>query len=281
MPPTPNATGPADTAPMTRREAAVRRFVRARYGLRGSLSLHRHALGLDLLRAPLNVALSPLFLLTRLLALPLRWVGLRGAASWLSQRRIFLKSDMARQIEADLTVFLADLAEQGLAPNAAPETTRRAIADYAETRNAVSEITTSVLVLASGMLLFHRATPGVFSLAGPLADLRAQTRAIENFALGSWAGRMWYGAFPVELSTPELVLTGAALAILASVLTTFAGLIADPVQLWTGIHHRRLMRMLRRLDQAQEGPSLEREHLLARLGDLSDAALSLWRSFKG
>ncbi len=43
---------PADTRPLTRREAEVRRFVRARYGLRGSLALHRHALGWDLLRAP-------------------------------------------------------------------------------------------------------------------------------------------------------------------------------------------------------------------------------------
>lgn len=272
---------PADTRPLTRREAEVRRFVRARYGLRGSLALHRHALGLDLLRAPLNVMLSPLFLLTRLVAPVLRWIGLGRAAHWLAHRRIFLTSDMARQIETDLTGFVDRLGEQGLAPRARPETTRRAIADYAETRNAVSEITTSLMVLAAGLLLFHRATPGVISLAGPLAHLRAQTRAIEDFALGNWMGRMWYGAFPTELSTAELVLTGVVLAVLASVLTTFAGLIADPIQLWTGIHRRRLMRMLAQLDQDRDGPALGREHVLARLGDLSDTAISIWRSFKG
>ena len=68
--PQPPAPQPADPRPLTRREAEVGRFVRARYGLRGSLALHRHALGLDLLRAPLNVMLSPLFLLTRLVAAP-------------------------------------------------------------------------------------------------------------------------------------------------------------------------------------------------------------------
>ena len=279
--PQPPAPQPADPRPLTRREAEVGRFVRARYGLRGSLALHRHALGLDLLRAPLNVMLSPLFLLTRLIAAPLRWIGLRRAADWLIHRRIFLRSDMARQIETDLTGFLDRLADQGLAPRAPADVARRAVADYAETRNAVSEITTSLMVLAAGLLLFHRATPGVISLAGPLAQLRAQTRAIEDFALGNWMGRMWYGAFPTELSTLELVLTGVVLAVLASVLTTFAGLIADPVQLWTGIHRRRLMRMLARLDQAREGPAMAREHVLARLGDLSDTAISLWRSFKG
>ena len=71
------------------------------------------------------------------------------------------------------------------------------------------------------------------------------------------------------------------LHMLASVVTTFAGLIADPVQLWTGIHKRRVMRLLARLDRAESGPALAREHVLARLGDLSDTALSLWRSFRG
>lgn len=273
---------PADTRPLTRRETKVRRFVSARYGLRGTLALHRHALGLDLLRAPVNVALSPLFLLIRLIALPLGWLGLRRAAGWLTSRRIFLKSDMSRLIERDLTVLVDDLADQGLAPHVPPETAAHAIADYAETRNAVAEITTSLIVLGLGLGLFHRATPGVISLTGPIAHLRAQAQAVADFTLGSWAGGIWYGFFPRELTMPELVLTGVVLTVLASVLTTFAGLIADPVQLMTGTHRRRVMRLLARLDHAQKGGTgLAREHVLARLGDLSDTALSLWRSFRG
>ena len=41
------------------------------------------------------------------------------------------------------------------------------------------------------------------------------------------------------------------------------------------------MRLLARLDRAAEAPALEREHWLARLGDLTDACLSLWRSLRG
>ena len=37
---------------LTRRDAALRRFARLRYGPRGTLALHRHAIGADLLRAP-------------------------------------------------------------------------------------------------------------------------------------------------------------------------------------------------------------------------------------
>ena len=271
---------PADPGPMTRREAEVQRFVRHRFGLRGTLRLHRAALGWDLLRAPVNVALSPVFLILKLVAALLGWCGARRAAAWLGSRRIFLPSDVARQLEVDLTALVERLDAQGVGPCAPPDVTRAAIAAQAETRNAVSEITTSALVLLGGFLLFHRATLGVMSLAGPVAQLRAQGQAIADFALGSWAGRLWYGFFPTSLSPWEVLLTGVVLAVAASLVTTFAGLIADPVQLWTGVHRRRLMRMLARLDRQQGPAGIEREHVLARLGDLGDIASSIWRGLR-
>lgn len=271
---------PADPGPMTRREAEVGRFVRQRFGLRGTLRLHRAALGWDLLRAPLNVALSPLFLLLKLAAAALRWCGAARASAWLGGLRVFLPSDVARRLEQDLTELVARLDAQGIGPRAPAAVTQATLAAQAETRNAVAEITTSALVLLGGFLLFHRATPGIMSLAGPVAQMRAQGQAIADFALGDWAGRLWYGLFPTTLSPWEVLLTGVVLAIGASLVTTFAGLIADPVQLWTGIHRRRLMRMLARLDRAQGPAGIEREHVLARLGDLGDIASSIWRSLR-
>lgn len=273
---------PISTKSLAARDAAVRQFVCARYGLRGTLALHREAIGLDLLRAPLNVALSPLFLLVRLLARLLNALGAKRAGAWLARRQIFLKSNVARQIETDLNAFMETLKAQSIGPAAAPDVIRHEIAAHAETRNAVAEITTSLLVLLSGLLLFHRATPGVISLAGPLAELRARSAAVQDFLLGSGLGRAWYWVFPVELSPWQVIATGVTLAVIASLVTTFAGLIADPMQLAAGTHRRRLMRLLTRLDRPDAQPSggLEREHLLARLGDVSDAALSLWRTLR-
>jgi len=264
----------------SRRDAEIRRFVRARYGPRGTLSLHRAALPWDLLRAPVNVTLSPLFLLIRLAARLADLCRLPRLARWLASRRIFLASDLSRRLEADLRGFFADLEAKGLSPDAAGDEIGAAISAHAETRNAVAEITTSLIVLLAGLLLFHRATPGVMSLAEPVARLRAQAQAVEDFALGNWAGRMWYGAFPTELSTGQLLLTGLLLTVAASLVTTFAGLLADPVQLWMGIHRRRLARMLDRLDRKHAPPALEREHLLARAGDLGDIAAWLWRGWR-
>ncbi|MDQ1901031.1 hypothetical protein RAH32_11310 [Paracoccus sp. WLY502] len=265
---------------LARRRAAVSRFVRDRYGPRGTLRLHRAALGWDLLRAPVNVMLSPVFLLTRLVGWALPRLGLRRAGAWLSARRVFLPSDMGRVIQTDLEALVADLDAQGIGPTAPLALTRQAAAAMAETRNAVSEITTSVIVLVSGWLLFNRATPGVISLAGPLAEMRAHSTAVSDFLLGDWLGRAWYWAFPVELSPWEVILTGVALAVIGSLVTTFAGLVADPVQVVTGTHRRRILRLLDRLDRAQPGPGLEREHLLARAGDLSDAAMMIWRNLR-
>ena len=264
------------------RETAVNRFTRARYGLRGTLALHRAALGWDLLRAPLNVALSPLFLLIRLMGGLLSRLGATRAGAWLGRRQIFLTSDVARRIEADLTAFTAELTAQGIGPKAPAQVIQAEIRAHAEIRNAVAEITTSALVLAAGLFLFNRATPGIISLAGPLAEFRAHGTAVQDFWLGETLGGAWYWAFPVQLSPWQVIATGVVLAVLASLATTFAGLIADPLQLATGTHRRRLMRMLARLDNKDAQPSggLEREHLLARLGDLSDAVLSLLRVWR-
>ncbi|MGI3170428.1 DUF6635 family protein [Pseudooceanicola sp. C21-150M6] len=262
------------------RRARLRGFCRATFGLRGTLQLHRAALGWDLLKAPLNVVLAPVFLLTRLLALLARALRLRRLSDWLASRRILLPTAVAQEVGRRLDVLLQEMAEQGLIVPS-PEPLRRAvIADYVGTRSAVAEIATTLLVIASGLFIFHTPTFGVMTLAGPVAELRAQSTAIADFPLGSGLGRLYYGVFPSHIGPSQLLITGLVLSVCASLFTTFAGIVADPVQLATGTHRRRLDRMLRRLDAARHG-GLEREHLLARAGDLSDIALSLWRMLRG
>lgn len=267
------------------RHVEADRFVRKHYGVRGTFALHRAALGLDLLRAPVNVLLALPFMFVRLLAKLLIFAGAKRAGRWLAMRRIFLKSDVARRIEADLTGFVAELDTKGIGPNASPETLRREIIRHTETRNAVAEITTSLIVLIVGLMVFHQATPGVISMAGPLAELRAQSSAVEGFALGQGLGRVWYKVFPVDLSLWHIILTGVVLAVICAVVSAFAGLVADPIQVLTGTHRRRLIALLNRLDKAGEPneimPGLEKEHWLARFGDIGDTALSLWRVFRG
>ncbi|MBY6153715.1 hypothetical protein KUV47_10870 [Vannielia litorea] len=266
---------------METRDAMVRRFVRETFGPRGTLGLHRAAFGLDLLRAPVNVVLAPVFLLVKLLGLIARLCRARRLGNWLLSRRIVFQTAVSRKVAAKVTALIAEMDAAGAGPGAPERVVRRAVEDYVGVRNAVSEITTVLFVLITGWALFHSATLGVLSLAGPVADMRAQALAIENYWAGQWLGQVYFGWFPRALDPWQVVLTGVVLAMLASLVTTFAGVLADPVQLWIGAHRRRLMRLLARLDaQAENSSGLSREHAVARLGDLTDIALAVWRALR-
>lgn len=202
-----------------------------------------------------------------------------AAADWLTARQIFFETAVAGRVAIEVRSLLDLLADRGQM-SADPRLRDVAVRDYVATRSAVSEMVTTLFVLLTGFVLFHSVTPGMISLAGPLAEMRLQSDAIANFPLGQGLGRLYYGVFPVALPVWQVVLTGVLLAMLGAVVTTFAGVLADPVQVATGIHRRRLMRMLARLDRA-EAEGLAREHLLARAGDMSDVLLSVWRAFRG
>ena len=266
---------------MDRRDAMLRRFVRENFGVRGTLGLHRAAFGLDLLRAPVNVVLAPVFLLVKLFGLIARLCRARRLGDWLLSRRIVFQTAVSRKVAEKVTTLIGQMDAAGVGPGAPEAMAARAVDDYVGVRNAVSEITTVLFVLVTGWALFHSATLGVLSLAEPVADMRAQALAIENYWAGQWLGQVYFGWFPRALDPWQVVATGVVLAMLASLVTTFAGLIADPVQLWLGMHRRRLMRLLGRLDrQAESASGLSREHAVARLGDLSDVALALWRALR-
>lgn len=256
--------------------AMVRAFVKRHFTWPGTFRVHCASLGLDLLRAPVNVALAPIFLLMRLMALVLMALNLKQGGRWLASRRILLRSDASRAIER---AVISELLRHR-SPEGDQETANSAqlVEDYVGTRNAVAEIVTTVLVLGVGMIAFRAATPGVLSLAPLVSDRTALNTAVAGFPLGETLGRAWYGVFPLDLSGWYMAGVAVLLVVSASIVTTFAGLLADPIQAFLGIHQRRLMRLLARIDAAKApGTEIAREHLLARLADVSDAAAALLR----
>ena len=257
----------------------VRAFVRRHFSWQGTLRLHRASLGPDLLRAPVNVALAPVFLVVRLTALLLVGLRLRCAGRWLAARRILLRSDASRAVERAVIdeLLTARVWDSALDPVARAQL----VEHYVGTRMAVAEIVTTVMMLVIGVIAFRAATPGVLSLAPLVSDRAAFDMAVAGFPLGEGLGRAWYGVFPHDRSGWFIAAVAAGLVVSASVVTTFAGLLADPLQAALGIHQRRLMRLLARIDAAEDvGPGLAREHLLARLADISDAAAALLRMLR-
>ena len=118
------------------------------------------------------------------------------------------------------------------------------------------------------------------SLGPALAHEAAQRHAIESFPLGSWLGGLWYGVFP---ATPSLLATVGAMAGLAlafSVLSAFAGVVADPVQRRLGRHRRLPKRFVAALGGSLRGGDPGRfavgDHWIARLLDVVDLLRTAW-----
>ena len=265
-----------------RRRDAVRAFVRATFGLRGTVRLHRSAFGADLWRAPVNVMLAPVFLFTRLVVLLALFLRFHAAARRIRRWKILVETNVAHQVSLRVKAFFAELDVAGMGIDAAQGDIDRAVDDYAGIRNAVAEITTTVLVLIFGFVMFQSMTPGVISLAGPVAEMQARALAVAQFPLGDRLGGVYYGIFPHDLALWKVVLTGILLAMLASLITTFAGLIADPLQVLSGVHRRRLMRLIDRLEAGrQSNDSVAGEHITARIADITDIFVNVWRALRG
>jgi hypothetical protein len=81
------------------RRAAVAGFVDRHFTLSGSLRLHRSAVGWDIARAPVNLALAVPQVAIKLAAAGTRRAGAGRAADWLDRRDLFLRTDVAREVE--------------------------------------------------------------------------------------------------------------------------------------------------------------------------------------
>jgi hypothetical protein len=282
-------------------QAAIDAFVARHFTWPGTLHLHRAALGPDILRAPVNVVLSPVLILCRLAGWGLRRAGRVRTGEWLLQRRLLLRTDVAARVEA---AVLAELIGVPCPPGTRPDRAAMAaaidgalrtgpaaadrivdaLAEYTGTRSALAEFTTALLALAVGGLAFQALTPGMISMAPGLAGAVSQTTAIADFPLGETLGAAWYGVFPVGPSPWLVAATMAGLVMAGAVVGAFAGTLADPVQARLGMHRRRLQRLMATIEAERAGrhdrPFVAREHLLARGFDLWDAALSVLRLFR-
>ncbi len=313
----------AAVAEGTRRYFEARRervgpFIDRHFSLRGTLRLHRKAVGWDIAKAPLNLSLAAPQIGLRLGAMAAGKLGAERAAR-VMRRSILLETAVARelgwllhtellelpfqqgaraatrdalaetilgtsQVEAALREALVVIGRRGDDP-AFRARLGEALAEYATSRAAAAEITTGLLSLGAGAAALSKLTPGAASLGPSLAAVFAQQAAVASFPLGGWLGAAWYGLFPVAPSVGLVASTTGGLMLAASVFAAFAGVVSDPVQRALGLHRARLLRMLRVLEEQFFDPGAPgfavHDHYVARLLDLFDivgAALRLARA---
>ena len=262
-------------------------FVDRNFSLRGSLSLHREAVGWDIARAPLNLAMAAPQIGLLVASHAARKLGAPRLASELGSKRLVVHTavgkELAWRLHADLLelpyrsgdrvttrdalaeTILADPrvvatltpALEALSSRGDDPALRRrledAMTEYARTRAAATEIATALMSLSAGALALRKLTPGAMTLGPTLAAAIAQRAAVMSFPMGGALGSLWYSVFPMAPSAVLVAgLTGGLLAA-STVASAFAGVVADPVQRRLGLHQLRLRRMLDCAGAADEG----------------------------
>src|SRR5918998_2718163 len=298
------------------RREMVDEFVNRRFTFSGSLSMHRKAIGWDMLKAPANIALAVPQIGMKLAAAGAKAMGADRASAYLASRKLVFETEVGNEIEWLIITDLLELPfrqgervslEDALADTimSAPEVEERlskalvqigkhghdpafrerleeTMETYAGTRAAAADITTSLLTVGAGALAVKQVTPGVMSLGPALAAALTQNAAGASFPLGASAGSLWYGFFPA--ATSSLLVGGitGGLLVLTSVASAFAGIIADPVQKGLGLHQRRLQRLIDAVEKQwnsehEDAEFVAHDPYVARLMDVFDVLSAAYR----
>ena len=306
---------------LTERYAKIKPFVDQHFTFIGSLKLHRRAIGWDLLRSPINLLLAPPHLGLNLAGQAVQRLGAKRSGLWLTRRNLLLRTDVAREVtwrvqtellerpvieydrqgrvtrradcDALAEIILRDPQLDCLLQPLLTAIRKRAedpgfrsqlvekLSVYAGSRTAGNEITTALLITSLGAATFRDFTPGALGLGSLLATALAQHAAIASFPLGASAGGLWYTLFPVAPSLGfNLAITGGVMGT-AAVLSSFAGLVSDPLERRFGLHERRLHRLLDTIAAdlvgSDETKLTLRGAYVARLLDLLDMLRTLYR----
>ena len=224
-------------------------FVGANYSWPGAVSLNRLAWGSDVFVAPFNFVMGfPNFVLT-MLAVLLDFFGARKAARWLLRSHLGVPTTVQKTVTAKL---MADLLDLPINPEDATDPFRHRVAlaarepvrIYVQTRNVAADITAGTLAAVTGIVFFNQFTPGSISAGSAVAHVVSREQAVSEFALGEVVGRAYYALFPVSPSLTVVVV--AMLLVMATIaaVAAFSGMIHDPIQTLTGLHRRRLNRLV-------------------------------------
>jgi hypothetical protein len=287
-------------------------FVDRTYGWIPALKINARGLGKDMVRAPLNAALVLPHFGLRLAARGFARAGRDRTAQWLNTRQLFLKTDVAREIEWRVWTELLELpyrdggrvsAHDGLAAeilshpclrerlieaeraygrhvseDALKDRLAQAFVAYGESRAAAAEVASAFACLGAGAALLGQFTPSILTLGPALANLVATKVAAAG---GGTLTALWLGIVPVKAGAATTVAVTAGAYLAAAAATAVSGAATDPIQRHLGLHERRLHGMVDAIELALLGDTQAKftphDHYAGRLIDLADVLTAAWR----
>jgi hypothetical protein len=302
---------------ITLRKEMVPHFVRKHFSFRGAVRLNRKAFSSDLYKVPLNVAWTLPYITLRASSSVMRKMGLEKFPAHVERLPVGFETKVQREIswliftelleipyaqgprrsekdalfEAILiqpeisSLFIGELSaiySKSKDPRFRPALEKN-LMEYSRSRTAASELAGNIISLSAGAGVFGKMTPGALTVGGGLAAAVAQHTAISNFILGPTVGGLYYAVFPASASMGLVIAsTGAVMAALAT-LTSFSGIISDPIQYKLGLHQKRMNRLIDCLDRELRGLGDSRlkirDQYVARVFDLADLLKKAARTF--
>lgn len=251
--------------------ARVPAFIDRHFCYPGAVAINRVALGWDMLRAPVNLFWAPVY---AVLSLVKFFVRKHAGQSWLYRLLDRLPAGFTTRVQQRISeMILLDLLKLGRPVSLleeyileslqevyeshadCPVDSRRfhqmmvplvdqALVQYRVTRNASADITNCLSCSVVGAFAFQKFTPGGVGISVLLASMLAKSMAARDFFLGETLGNVYYSWFPPETSLTLTVGIWAGIMSLLAAIAAFSGIITDPFQAATGLHRRRLYKML-------------------------------------
>lgn len=275
------------------RNEKIPSFVAQYFSFKGSLSLHRKALGRDLYRAPLNVAWALPYTISRLVSASLKVVGSKKAVKVLEEFPKGFETDIQREVkwliftqllelpyshssgainkdkksEHDALLdeilaqpYIRDIVTLQLTEihkkSLMPDfrsSLERKLREYTYSRTAAEDLSGSIVTLAIGYVSFQTFSPGAISSGIALATNLAQKLTTSSFWLDSSVGTWHYGTLLRTPSKPLFLVSTASVMAVLAIITTFSGIFTDPLQTKLGIHQKRLQKLIRSLEHDLKG----------------------------
>jgi len=261
------------------RKKKIPEFVKEYFSFKGALKLHRKALSSDLIKGPINISWALVYALLRVASALLKKTGEKKVSSfirnklprgfetnvqkevkWLiytellelpyeQKKRKSKKDALLEEIlnQPEISALFYDDLEQ-IKIKSKNEKFRslleKNLLEYSSSRTAAADLAGSIIALSVGATVFHKMTPGAMATGATLASAIAYHSAVSNFILGSTLGSIYYSLFPVSASAGLIIaVTGSIMAAMA-VVTSFAGIVTDPIQAKLGIHQKRLLKFI-------------------------------------
>lgn len=283
-------------------------FAKKTYTYPGAWHLNKHGFGWDLLRSPANLIWAPIYVFLGVTGYLLRLyaknpiskllqkipAGFQTKVQKLNEQKIrseifsspdrkthtlyeTIENRLVKSLEKDRKISLSEQ-EKHEFHQRIDEILSKALKEVEITRTASADISNTLISTALGALAFKKFTPGGIGIGLLLSAFLAKHQASQNFWLGTFVGEHYYLLFPPEPSIGLVAFSILFIMLIFSFLASFSGLLIDPIQVYLGLHRRRLLQLVNTFEddllKQTAGSFNPKDKYLARIMEIFDAVRS-------